>query len=283
MSAPHIPCLTAANRNPTLRHAVRRLSALGLNSDRVRLTMTPDSELAGQSANPTRCNTWQEIYDQHPPPGTRLTATTQIIVYVDPDCGSPGMVALKPANGQSTTAALNNTQAAPENRTENDVSPPLSPKELSRRLWELGELQNQQAHPPDLLAQLLLQIPEFLQTFCGLTPDILATFSPDQIATLVRLLPLKRNSHQLYILSRLFSQILGFNCTFQRTCTPSLPHILLATLEAPRDQITPAEQARIDLLEHLLVPATCQVVYLYRHPIAVLDHTSARLDATQAG
>lgn len=282
MTTPHIPCLTAANRNPTLRHAVRRLKDLGLDSRRVYLTLTPERDPGEGASSPPPSGTWPEIYHQEPPPGTRLADTTALIVYVDPDCGP--MAAVKQAwLRQSLLTDAPDPSRASAASADREATSFLSRQELSRRLWQLGELQNLLAHPPNLLAELVQQVPECLRAFCGMTPEMLAAFSPNQIATLMRLLPLKRNSHQPCILTRIFSRVLNLNCTFQEMATSSLPHLLLATLEARPEDLTPADQARIAILEHLFVPATCRVVVLYRHPIAVLDHPSARLNAMQAG
>ena len=247
-----MPCLTAANQGPHLGNVVRLLSSVGLDASRVNLTLQrPDLE------------TWQEVYYQQPEAGTPLAGNSSIEVHIDPECGY--LVPVKRAWKKRLDDGL------------------LTKEEISRRLWMLGELQILLTDRIALLSALLTQVPSFLHNFFCLTPNMYHTFSDDEMCILLQLLRYKRNSNQPQVLSMLFTRILGITCTFQRAFTDVLPHILMAYLDAESTRIEKAYQAKIRILEYLFVPVTCRVVYMYRHPMAVINHRDTRLNVVQLG
>lgn len=253
-----MPCLTAANQGSHLGNAIRLLTSIGFDARRVNLILKhPEVE------------TWQEVHYQQPAPGAPLTEDSAVEVHVDPECGY--LVPVK----KGWKNRLNHDPLGEEDQ--------LTDKEVSRRLWMLGELQLLLANQTNLLAKLLAQVPSFLKSFFCLSPEEYHTFSDDEKYSLLELLPFKRNSYQPAVISMLFTRILGITCTFQSTFTDVLPHILLAMIDAEPTDVAKAYQTKIRILEDLFVPVTCRVVYLYRHPMAIIDHENTRLDAVQLG
>ncbi|GEM_PF-6085536 len=253
MNPIRIPSLTADNLEPYLWHAVMLLQECHIDSARVRLILAqPESPFYGH----------KEIFDQKPAAHTPIDPDMPIEISVNPDCGY--FVETK------------------QNWYRQQEAGALSPDVVSRNLWMLAEIQLLFRSPPDLVNTLLGN--------SGLDTSLFSErnqfgdiFSGAEQKTLASLLPYKRNSHHPAVLSLLFSSILNLDIQFSRTLNNNFPQILSARVKCSPENLDCHKRNQIRVLEELLVPATCTVIYTYQYPLIILNSQDAILDRAQLG
>jgi hypothetical protein len=249
-----MPLLTADNLAPYLWNVVATIKDFGLGPGNVQFILTyPESNE----------DCFKEIFDQKPACNTAVSVDTVIEININPDCGY--FVDTKKDWYQKCKS---------ESMTKNQVS---------EKLWMLGELQLLLRSPADLVRVMFARSVHDASIFSETDLKDYGIFSDTEQLTLARLLPFKRNSHLVAVLSLMFSQILEIDFLFRQTFNHNFPHILSARVASTRDIIKKQYWDKILALEQLLIPVTCEVIYFYQFPLIILDNPDAILDNSQLG